>query len=1113
MTSLRVLLLGTALLPLGVSAGQPIVYPTTPAVSPDGSTIAFSYAGDIWKAPIDGGQASQLTTDPAKDDEPVFSPDGESIAFVSERDGSPQVYRMTANGGQPVQLTFHTGAYSLEDWSSDGETLLTVGARDHHWKRPNRLLTVSAKKRSAEKLVVDAYADYGRLSPDGSRILLTREGMEWSRKGYYGARAAQIWLYDIKAEKSERLVDENTPCRSPIWKPDGSGFYFVRASTGSGNLWSYDFDGSKLTQLTRFEDDPVLFPTISRDGKTILFRYRQDLYSFKPNGDKQPKKIELTCDSDAATSIVRRTLDGASSVTATEDGLEFAFAAGGDIFVMDTELKEPVAVTSTPYEEREPLFVDDGQQLMFVREHDGQVDIVSAKPTDSDKYWWQNTSFNITQITNDPATEHNLQRSPDGKHIAFIKNRGDLYVTDLKGENETLITSGFDSPNYDFSPDGKWLAWSAEDDDFNDEIWIAPVDGSREPFNVSRHPDDDWAPRWSSDGRILAFLGRRDAEEIDVYYVFLKADDDEETSRDRQIEKALKKLNAARGKKEPSKEKSAESKESESKEKESNEKDDGEKKDDSTKEEGDPKEKATVPKAGEKSDLPTVEIDFDELPDRIRRISIPDSAERDLFWFGDGKTLAFQSKVNGSSGTYTIEIPERLSPKRLTSSTGVVARRLKDNKKVAWNSGKKPGTLSSDGKTETYSFKALQQFDRGERYKAAFNVAWRLMRDNWYDAHFNNRNWDAIRRKYADSAAVARDNDALEQIVALMLGELNGSHLGFRAYGSNSSTAWKPETAHLGLRFDPKHKGPGLLVRDAIDNGPADKDNTRIKPGEVVLSIDGTAVDPDVDLTTILNGRLDRDISLQVRSDDNKERTVTIRPISLSAARSLLYPQFEKETRALVDKLSKGKFGYLHIEKMDSGSFLDFERELYNAGYGKDGLVIDVRENGGGFTTDHLLTALTQPEHAVTVPRGGGRGYPHDRKVYATWSKPIVVLCNQNSFSNAEIFSHAIKTLKRGQLVGVPTAGGVISTGSAQVMDMGYLRQPFRGWYVLPTGEDMELNGAIPHHIVWPMPGELPAGIDKQLEKAVEVLRKDVRRWKKKPAVELIDASQRKVKE
>jgi tricorn protease len=222
-----------------------------------------------------------------------------------------------------------------------------------------------------------------------------------------------------------------------------------------------------------------------------------------------------------------------------------------------------------------------------------------------------------------------------------------------------------------------------------------------------------------------------------------------------------------------------------------------------------------------------------------------------------------------------------------------------------------------------------------------------------------------------------------------------------------------------------------------------------------------------------------------------------------------LYEQWLAYNRARVDELSQGQLGYLHIAGMNWPSFLKFEEQLYAVGAGKQGLVIDVRENGGGSTADHLLTALTQPVHAITVPRGGGVGYPQDRKVYASWSKPIIVLCNQNSFSNAEIFSHAIKSLGRGRLVGVPTAGGVISTGATSILDLGTLRLPFRGWFLARDGEDMELNGAVPDVVIWPQPEELPRGVDRQLERGVQLLQEDVAAWLARPAPKLRKASER----
>jgi tricorn protease len=386
------------------------------------------------------------------------------------------------------------------------------------------------------------------------------------------------------------------------------------------------------------------------------------------------------------------------------------------------------------------------------------------------------------------------------------------------------------------------------------------------------------------------------------------------------------------------------------------------------------------------------------------------------------------------------------------------------------------------------------------------------MRDHWYDERLGNRNWDDVRAKYRDVAA-STDAQQFTAVIQLMLGELNGSHLGFtpRPSTSDPASTWSPVTAHLGLRWDYSHVGPGLKVRDVIADGPADRRGAGIAAGDVVLRIEGTPVDATTDLARVLNGPATReDVALALRKPEGVERSVRIRPARYSAVRSLLYPQWVRENRAAVEQASGGQLGYLHVRAMSQESFQQFEQDLYAAGVGKEGLIIDVRDNGGGSTADHLLTALTQPVHAITVPRGGGPGYPQDRKVYATWNKPITVLCNQNSFSNAEIFSHAIKTLKRGQLVGVTTAGGVISTGARQIMDLGTLRMPGRGWFLRDTGEDLEMNGAVPDHLVWPQPGSIAPRDDAQLKKAVEVLRGDVEAAKRKPAPTLRKATERK---
>jgi tricorn protease len=554
-----------------------------------------------------------------------------------------------------------------------------------------------------------------------------------------------------------------------------------------------------------------------------------------------------------------------------------------------------------------------------------------------------------------------------------------------------------------------------------------------------------------------------------------------------------------------------------------------------------------------------VVIDFERLHERVRRIELGDGFAGALFWAPDSKKLAFTGKYGGKTGTFTVEMGDAPTPKELTTTQGKEPVWLKQGNQIVWLVGGVPtstpattgaappaaaapavpiipkkkggaapksggggGEATSEG--GSYTFSVRQDIDVSAKHAAVFDTAWRIMRDRWYDAKLGNSDWNVVRDKYRPIAAQAPDLDTVATCVQLMLGELNGSHLGF-TLGIPDAGAAPPATppappargvvprdvtGHLGVRFDPAFAGPGLKIRDVLANGPADKKRSRLHAGETILKIDGNKVDADTDLTTLLNGPPNRDVALSVLGLDGSNREVSLKPIPVAAVATLLYDHWLRHNRDVVHEASQGKLGYLHISAMSMPTFRKFEEELVSEGVGKDGLVIDVRENPGGSTADHLLTALTQPAHAIAVPRGGGPGYPQDRKVYVSWHKPIVVLCNQNSGSNAEIFSHAIKTLKRGQLVGIPTAGAVISTGSAPVLDVGTLRLPTRGWFTIDDGEDMEKHGAVPHHLLWPEPCALPQGRDTQLAKAIDVLRADVAAWQKTPRPQLKLSTERR---
>jgi len=1109
----RVLMLAVWMSATAVPGADRVQLVTAPDLSPNGKSLLFVHRGDIWRVATAGGEAQRITSHSAADSEPNYSPDGKRVAFVSDRTGSRQVYVLNDGNSEPQQLTWHSEGFSLQDWYPDGKQLLVLGDRDHFWRSSKRFLKIASAERSAEQLLFNGYGSEGQVSPDGSQLLFVREGERWWRKGYHGARSAQIWLYDVIQDSFTEILNLPTGCFSPLWKPDGSGFYYCgsqQAENGARNLWEYTLKTQKSDQLTYFDDDLVTSPTVSADGRTIVFQHLFDLYRLGIGRTTRPEVIRITvAQEDRANDLHRRTLKTATDAAFTKDGLEVAFISGGDLWVMETELREPVQITATSHFESDPVFINDGSAIACVSWKNGEPDICRIERADSSKYWWQNDEFTTTRITNDDSLESDLRLSPDRKRLAYIRGRGELWLRNLDSGDAKMLVESFSAPDYDFSPDGKWIVYAQTDNNFNTDIWIMPTDQSSDPVNISRHPDDESGPRWSSDGTLIAFTGRRTDEEVDVYYVWLTDADDDTGSRDRKVKKTLEAFENSRKKtSEPSKKPSAEVKANDRPAAEDDAASGNEG-------EADADDKQTQKKADEKK-MPDVKIDFTEIHRRLKRIPIANSNERIRGWTPDGKKLIFSATVNGDAGTFSVEFPDKLTPKKVTSDTGRIKGWLQKPDRMLWLTSDVPGVQPLTGTGTKYTFSAPQELSRSARHRAGFETGWRIMRDWWYDSNYGNHNWDRVRRKYADAAAAAGNTSTLATVVQLMLGELNGSHLGFYPRAGlepriGGGDEWRPSTVHLGVRFDRRFKGPGLKVSDIIPEGPATDESSLINQGEIILSVDGTAVDPAMDLTAVLNGHVNRDVRLKVRAAGRKaaEREVVLRPTTYRRVRALLYQQWQDHNRTLVTK-KNDSIGYLHIQGMNWPSFLDFERELYDIGYGKDGLIIDVRDNGGGSTTDHLLTALTQPQHAITVPRGGGQGYPQSRMVYATWHKPIVVMCNQNSYSNAEIFSHAIRNLGRGKLIGTPTAGGVISTGARSVMDIGTIRLPFRGWFVQSTGQDMELNGAVPHIIIWPRPAEIPGGKDRQLNKAVQVLQQEIKKWKTLKQPPLIKATERK---
>ncbi len=400
---------------------------------------------------------------------------------------------------------------------------------------------------------------------------------------------------------------------------------------------------------------------------------------------------------------------------------------------------------------------------------------------------------------------------------------------------------------------------------------------------------------------------------------------------------------------------------------------------------------------------------------------------------------------------------------------------------------------SKSGKTTPLSHSAKMNIDHLREREQIFEEAWGALNEGFYDPAFHGQNWKGLKQKYKKWALAASTSQDFYYMFNLMLGQLNASHMGL--FGRNDEETQRVSTGRLGLEV--MSEKSGVKVVRIVPRTPADRVKSKLYVGDIITSVNGQEIESNTNFYGLLAGEVDNQVLLEVRGNDGKAREVVIRP-----SRSInneLYEEWIKEKQALTEKYSNGRLGYIHIRGMNLPSFERFERELMASGLGKEGIVIDVRYNGGGWTTDYLMAVLNVKQHAYTIPRGATKSldenkkfmqyYPYSERLpLSSWTKPSIAMCNESSYSNAEIFSHAYKTLGIGTLVGMPTFGAVISTGGQGLLDGSFVRMPFRAWYVKATGENMENGPAVPDVIIDNPPASRAKGEDAQLRKSVELL-------------------------
>jgi tricorn protease len=1053
MLRLRTILLTALTFLTTLTAGraqEPIRFARTPDISPDGKLVAFSYLGDIWVVDAAGGVARPVTMHEKHDINPVFSPDGKSLAFSSNRHGNYDVFVVPITGGRPTRLTYDSADDHVTGWSPDGKHILFASSRANTFPPALDLYTVPVSGGRVTRISANEGRD-GAFTPDGAQIAYVRGPGTWYRKGYRGSSNDDIWLCDADGGNNRRVTHHAGQDGSPMWSADGRTLFYVSdvcsGPGGPANIVRQDVTAVragapgivKPQPVTSHKDDAVRRARISKNGDWIVYECGADLW-ITSTGSGSPRKLVIEAHADDRANPEKTVTfkdKGVTEFAPSHDDRFIAFVVHGEIFLIPRGGGKARRLTDHPANDHGLAWSPDSRQLIFLSDRGGQEDVYLLQSDDPDHPEVVKAhQFKVKQLTNTPEAEVGLNFSPDGRRISFLR-AGKLCTMNPDGSDLKVVVPEGTVIDYEWSPDSKWIAYSRMDGSWASELYIIPSTGAtaKDPArNVTRYATFNAGVTWSKYGNRLAFLSERRSGVSQSLYVM------------------------------------------------------------------------SLQKPGVSGYPPSSEIDWEDVHLRVTQPAPVGVMEGAIS--RDGNRVAFrpmQSEdlwVGSSEGKDLMRVTTGgLKPTQIQWSKGALPSLIyfKDgNGSIRMTAA--PGIPMMAGPMAPGSTPALVPFEakmtvkRDEDFKEIFEQSWRFLNENFYDPHFHGADWRAVREKYRPLVKHIAMKEDLYALISLMLGELNASHLGI----IGAPQAPEEVTADLGLLFDEKYRGPGLKVAEILKRGPADKRGLKLKPGDVIEAIDRKPLTDKIELARVLNDRVGETVVAQVTSnpaDPKARRRVELVAVDRRKLRPLMYQRWVDANARKVAELSKGKLGYIHIPSMDEDGLDRFLRALYSDNYDKEAIVLDVRFNGGGFTHDRVLNYLGGKEHTFFMQRHGGVG-PVLRSTDRRWNKPLVLLINNRSYSDAEIFPHAFRTLGLGKLVGQPTGAHVIGTGRIRLIDGSIFMLPRTGVFTA-TGVNMEKQGVVPDFAVEPNPDELARGIDRQIEKAVEVLQKDVAEWKK----------------
>ena len=1070
-------------------------------ISPDGSEIVFCYKGDIYKVSAQGGTAVQLTTQASYEANPVWSPDGEQIAFASDRNGNFDLFIMSADGGAARRLTYHSASEIPSTFTPDGKyVLFSASIQDPATSAlfPTSAMTelyrVPVEGGNTEQ-VLGTPAEWVCFDKAGSNFLYQdRKGFEDElRKHHTSSIARDIWLYDTQTGEHTNLTNRDGEDRNPVYAPDGKSVYFLsERNGGSFNVYSFPLNApQQVKPVTTFRTHPVRFLSVSDKG-TLCYAYDGELYTQLPNSRPQKVKVELVRDDDKDIASFRFS-QGATSACVSPDGKQVAFIVRGDVFVTSTDYPTTKQITNTPAGESGLSFAPDNRTLVYASERTGNWQLYMAKITRKEDPNFPNATLIEEEVLLPSKTVERRypQYSPDGKEIAFIEDRNRLMVLNLETKKVRQVTDGSTWYNtgggfdYEWSPDGKWftLEFIGNRHDPYSDIGIVSAQGGA-ITNLTNSGYMSGSPRWVLDGNAVLFQTERYGmrahaswgSQQDVMLVFLNQDAYDRYRLSKEDFELLKEFEKEQKK---AKEKDEKKKNEKKKDAGKDKKKDGDKDGDNGKSDKDKESKKEIV------------VELKGIEDRIVRLTPNSSDLGSAIVSKDGENLYYFSAFEGGYDLWKMNLREKETKRLHKLNTGWVSLSMdKDGNIFLLGSRNMQKMDAKSDALKPISYQAEMKMDLAAEREAMFDHVYKQQQKRFYNLNMHGVNWDEMSAAYRKFLPHIDNNYDFAELLSEWLGELNVSHTGGRYFANGKGDV----TSNLGLLFDWEYRGKGMRIAEVIEKGPFDHSRTKVKEGCIIEKINGQEISQENDITVLLNNKAGKKTLISLYDPQSKERwEEVVMPISGGRLNGLLYNRWVKQRAAEVEKWSNGRLGYVHIQSMGDGSF----RTVYSDILGKynncEGIVIDTRFNGGGRLHEDIEILFSGQKYFTQVVRGREACDMPSRR----WNKPSIMLQCEANYSNAHGTPWVYKYRNIGKLVGMPVPGTMTSVSWETLQDPSLVFGiPIVG-YRLADGSYLENSQLEPDIKVANSPETVVKGEDIQLKAAVDELLKEIDSKKK----------------